>query len=107
MPHRPLGILGNLALSPLPSWPWVVSAAHSTSRAPVCTPLSGGPILSAQHHTRLGKETPRGSVGTLSARILSLGLATQPGSAHDDHCQIPVFHGLELLSIWSPSELGS
>ena len=40
----------------------------------VCTPLSGGPILSAQHHTQLGKETPRGSLGTLSAHILSLGL---------------------------------
>ena len=106
MPHRPLGILGNLALSPLPSWPWVVSAAHSTSRAPVCTPLSGGPILSAQHHTQLGKETPRGSVGTLSARILSLGLSAQPGSPRDDHSQTPVFRGPEPLGIWSPSELG-
>ena len=47
----------------------------------VCTPLSRGPILSAQHHTQLGKETPHGAVGTLSARIVSLGLAAQPRPA--------------------------
>ena len=71
----------NLVLSPLPSWPCVVSVAHRACRASVCTPcvLGPHPVSPPSHRTGQGN-TSRGRGDTAACIVLSLGLAAQPGS---------------------------
>ena len=72
---------GNLVLSPLPSWPCVVSVAHRACRASVCTPCVPGPHpVSPASHVSGHENTLRGRGDTLlpslSSRwtwLLSLG----------------------------------